>query len=89
MTYTELLISFNSTPISLDLRNRSLWFEKPWVNPSLCANDILIAYLRENGYEYIRTFTGTVWFLYRGEWCRCDHEVKEGFIRFYLLEYYQ
>lgn len=67
---------------------RSLLFERPYdsIPGNQSANDTLRHFLMDNGYEYINHL-GEVWFLFRGVWHNCVNVVKDGFMRFFMLEY--
>ena len=67
---------------------RSLLFERAYdtIPGNQSANDILRHFLMDNGYEYIHHL-GEVWFLFQGVWHNCVSEVKNGFMRFYMLTY--
>ena len=84
-----LVENFNKNKPVGPATGKALWFERRYdsVPGTSSANDLLRAYLQENGYEYINTFTGEVWFLYRGNWHTCEAVVQDGFYRFYLQEY--
>lgn len=58
---------------------------------NMSVNDVLISFLKGHGYEYLRDFNGTVWFLFQNEWHSCSMEVSAGnkYISFYMLDYDQ
>ena len=87
--HENLSADFNKRKPVGPATGKALWFERPYTDipGSKSINDILRDYLRENGYEYINDYFGTVWFLYQGNWHSCQNEVKDGFIRFFMLEY--
>lgn len=66
---------------------RTFWFEAKWENGEQSVNDLLRRFLIDNAPEYLNTFNGDVWFIRNGVWCRCDHEVSGGAVRFYLCEF--
>lgn len=63
------------------------WFNVKWENGNDSINDLLVRFLRENGFEYIRTINGDIWFLYHDVWECCTYEVKDGWVHFYMCKF--
>lgn len=90
MTWDELNRDFNKrrpagTPI-----DSAFLFKKPWGGESYgnkSINDLLREFLNENRIQYIQTYNGDIWFLFRGNWTKCDWEYNNGEVSFYIQEY--
>ena len=67
---------------------RTFWFEAKLEGDN-SVNGVLRRYLRNNALEYLNTMNGDVWFLWEGNWCRCDFETSDGIVRYYLCEFLQ
>lgn len=63
------------------------WFTKAWTDGRKSINDLLREFLIDRGIEYLHTFNGDVWFLFDGEWTRCEAEPAGDIVRFYMLEF--
>lgn len=66
---------------------RAYWFTKAWIDGRHSANDLLRNYLTNHGIPYLNTINGDVWFLFDGEWTRCEYEAEGNLVRFYMLEF--
>lgn len=64
------------------------WFNVKWENRNDSINDLLVRFLRENEFDYIRTINGDIWFLYHDVWERCAYEVKDGWVHFFMCKFY-
>lgn len=63
------------------------FFKAEWNDGRQSVNDLLRSYLRENGYDYLNTLDGAVWFLYRGQWRCCQHDVNGNVVQFYICDF--
>lgn len=89
MTWEDLNRDFNRRKPAGPAINSAFWFKRPYINGSKSANDILRDYLIENKIQYINTYNGETWFLFQGNWTRCNRVIANGEISFYMLEFIQ
>lgn len=88
MVFSDLCQDFSRRRPAEPPIGRIPWFQAIWSQGTSSINTLLRHFLRENGYSYLNTLNGDVWFLYQGNWRRCEYEVLAGeMIQFYLLEY--
>ncbi len=87
MSYDDLCRDFNRRRPAEPPTGRTPWFKATWENETDSVNDLLVRFLREHSLEYLRTMNGDIWFLYQGNWRRCDYEINGGVVQFFMLEY--
>lgn len=85
MNFEELCKDFELRRPKGPVCARKFWFEAKWENGDHSINDLLRIFLKQNGYEYLSTINGDVWFLFDGEWHKCLAEVDGTTVRFHML----
>lgn len=86
MRFDELRKDFSRRRSAEPPVKKTPWFTAEWENGNDSLNDLLRWFLKNHGYEYLNTINGDVWFLYQGNWCRCEYEVSGSTVRVYLCE---
>lgn len=87
MKYEELCKDFSKRrPLGFPI-SRTAWFTARWDNPNESRNDVLRRHLKRHSIPYLNTVNGNVWFLFNGQWTRCEVEPVGNAVRFYMLEF--
>jgi hypothetical protein len=87
MTWDELNKDFNKRRPVGEPIGSTFWFKKVWSDSRKSVNDLLREFLAQFKYQYIQTYNGDIWILYRGNWTKCKWICEAGEVSFYLLEY--
>lgn len=91
LTWDELNRDFNKHRPAGEPIGSTFWFKKQWTGRK-SINDLLREFLNEQKIQYIHTYNGDIWFLYRGNWTKCDwvnytDQDDREWVDFSLLEY--
>ena len=87
VSFGDLCKDFDNRRPKGPIIGRVPFFKTKWDKDWLSVNDLLRRFLIKHQYEYINTFNGTVWFLFRGNWRRCTYEVDGDDVQFYMYEF--
>lgn len=90
LTWKDLNKDFNKRKPVGDPVDKFFWFKKRYDLESMrkkSTNDILRSYLLANKIQYVNTYNGDVWFLFQGNWTKCEWKLVNDEIHFYIFEF--